>query len=205
MDEPVEHLIPYDWSADGVTLFVQARFADRGRDIGTVTLEGGAGWEPLMQASNEDWSPALSPDGRWLAYSSTEPGLNEVYIRRYPELDGRLQVSVGGGFRPTWSRDGREIAYQQSALGGIPDAMVSVELDIDADDPSASTASPPERLFTWRHFGESGGRRYLDVSPADERFLALTTGGVGGDTAEPPEIAVVVNWFEELKARVPVP
>ena len=57
-------------------------------------------------------NPEVSPDGRWLAYESNESGASEIFVRPFPALDsGRWQVSTGGGTRPLWSRDGRELFY----------------------------------------------------------------------------------------------
>ncbi len=129
MDESVSDIYPYDWSPDGSTLFLHAAFAETGRDVGMVSVEGPGTWEPLIQTAAAEWSPVISPDGRWLAYSSDETGQNEVYVQRFPELEGRTAISVGGGYRPTWAPDGREILYLR-APAGPPDAAMRVTIDI---------------------------------------------------------------------------
>ena len=123
LGETAEYAQPYSWTPDGNTLFVQGHFLDTLRDIGTVTLDPPGEWQPLLQTEAEEWSPALSPDGRWLAYTANYSGRNEVYVVRYPELDGRVQVSTGGGHRPHWSPSGDEITFQLASTGGLPETL----------------------------------------------------------------------------------
>lgn len=192
-------VLPYDWSPDGATLFVQATFPETSHDIGLVSVEEPGPWEPLIQTTAEEWSPALSPDGRWLAYTSNETGRHEVYVQRFPELEGRTVISVGGGLWPSWSADGRELFY---ARGAPPDALMRVTLDVDDSDPPSLRVLIPERLFDWRFYARPDGRRHYDVSPDGQRFLlkaGRTSTGRGGR-----EINIVVNWNRELLERVPV-
>ena len=206
MDEPVTDLYPYDWSPDGATLFVHARFPETDADIGMVALDGAGTWEPLIQTAAEEWTPVISPDGRWLAYTSNETGQFEVYVQRFPELEDRQQVSVGGGYRPTWSPDGAELLYLRSPTGAAPDAAMRVVLDIGEGERPSLSVGIPEVLFDWL-YSAGPSRRYYDVSADAERFLVLGGAGsrIGFGGVASPEITVVLDWFEELKARVPVP
>ncbi len=77
-------------------------------------------------------------------------------------------------------------------------------LDIDEGDPPSFIVGTPERLFDWRYYIAPGGRRHYDVSPDGRRFLMVTAGGTGNTETGRAEIHVVLNWVEELKARVPV-
>ena len=106
IDESVTDIIPYDWSPDGATLFVHATFPETGRDVGMVSLDGPGTWEPLIETGANEHMSAISPDGRWLAYTSNETGRDEVYVQRFPELEGRTAISVGGGRSSSWSADG---------------------------------------------------------------------------------------------------
>ena len=90
-----------------------------------VSSDGSGTWAPLVQTPANERSPAISPDGRWLAYDSDESGRFEVYVQRFPELLGRQQVSVDGAYRPRWSEDGRELFYQLAPTGP-PTAVVGV-------------------------------------------------------------------------------
>ena len=200
MDESVSQIVSYDWSLDGATLFVRARFPETGRDVGMVSVDGPGTWEPLIQTAANEGMPALSPDGRWLAYTSNETGRDEVYVQRFPELEGRTAISVGGGRSSNWSADGRELFYLR-APSGPPDAVMRVTLDIDEGDPPSLIVGTPERLFDWQYFSLPAGRRYYDVSPDGQRFLMIDTADAG---AESTEINVVQNWHRELKRLVPV-
>ena len=66
----------------------------------------------LMHSPASEGEPTLSPDGHWLAYTSDESGQPEIYVRRFPGLEGRWQLSDGGGINPRWSPDGRELFYR---------------------------------------------------------------------------------------------
>ncbi|MEY4855442.1 MAG: hypothetical protein RLZZ97_272, partial [Gemmatimonadota bacterium] len=111
-------------------------------------------------------SPALSPDGRWLAYTSDESGRNEVYVRPYPNVDaGRWQVSQAGGSSPHWSHTGRELFYENGAKALVATTVV----------PSVTfTVGAQVTLFNTSGFAGTGGAvNYLhyDVAPDDQRFV----------------------------------
>jgi serine/threonine-protein kinase len=135
----------------------------------------------------------LSPDGRWLAYSSTQSGQFEVYVTSYPDVRGRWQISAGGGRQPAWSRDGRELFYRDFA-----GALITVDVKLSP----TFQAGASRRLFSdpaYRGAGSSMSDRTYDVSPDGRRFVMIRN-------VDKPQrsIAVVQNWFDELKRRVPL-
>ena len=137
--------------------------------------------------------PAISPDGRWVAYQSTESGGMEIYVRPFPNVSaGRWQISVGGGFAPLWSRNGQEIYYRNDR------SLMAVAVK------TAPTFTPaaPEALFRLGSYVLAGTRgiRY-DVAP-DGRFLMLKDED-GRETRD--RIVVVQHWFEELRRVVKAP
>jgi len=100
---------PSDVSADGrFVLFTRARNLG---DIGVLALAGDRKPEILLDSEHDEREPGFSPDGRWMAYSSSEPGQFEIFVRRFPLTDEKWQVSSGGGLQPIWGHDGRELFY----------------------------------------------------------------------------------------------
>ena len=174
LDEPVVDIIPGSWSPDGRTLFLSAEFPDTRRDIGMVSIDGDRVWQPLLQTPAHEYAPAISPDGRWLAYSSRESGSFEVYAQRFPEMEGRQPISVGGGYRPTWSPDGDEIVYIRGP-NGPPEAVMRVPVDATRD-PASLVVGQPVELFDFVYASAVAGHRYYDLSADAERLLVIAAG-----------------------------
>ena len=101
--------IPSDWSADGKWIIYHAvSAAERGADIWVIPAEGGAP-RPIVQTADDERGGVLSPDGRWLAYASTESGRAEVYLQPFPPDGRKIPVSVTGGSNALW--DGNDRLY----------------------------------------------------------------------------------------------
>jgi eukaryotic-like serine/threonine-protein kinase len=147
--------------------------------------------------------PEFSPDGRRLAYTSHESGRSEVYVRPFPGPGRPVQISTNGGSDPCWSRDGREIFYIRwdPASGTTEYYVVPVEGDGDDLRPGV-----PKRLFGGRYVSTIPVRAY-DVGP-DGAFLLIKHDPDFRtrlrEATAPVRIELVLNWFEELRARVPV-
>ena len=109
------------------------------------------------------------------------------------------QVSVSGGYRPRWSEDGRELFFLRAAEGP-PTDVVRVTIETIDGDPSVLDIGDEDVLFPWRYHTQNFPMRYYDLHPDGQRFLMITT-----DRAQPRQINVVLDWFEELKALVPIP
>jgi serine/threonine-protein kinase len=139
-------------------------------------------------------SPALSPDGRWLAYGSNEAGRLEVYVRPYPNVDaGRWQVSQAGGSSPHWSHTGRELFYENGAKALVAAAVVpgvtfTVGAQVTLFNTSGFAGAPP--LFL-----------YYDVAPDDERFVFFRRPTDNGAVTVDP-LVQVVNWGVEVRAKL---
>ena len=98
---------PASVTPDGKALmFVRARTAEPGSQIWRLPLEADGAAEPVPIVAGSQMSPSLSPDGRWLASSTNETGVSEVFVQPYPKLNRKTQASVGSGFAPQWSGDG---------------------------------------------------------------------------------------------------
>jgi len=190
---PNVSIMPHAFSPDGAQLLFEE--INTPRDISLLRLDGKRETKPLVQTSFSEDSPDISPDGRWLAYESTESGRDEIYVRPFPDVNsGRWQISTGGGTRPLWSPNGRELFYYVD-----PGTLMAVRIEPG----TAFTAGSPAVVFRGQYFSGTVGRQY-SVSPDGRRFLMIKNAASAGN-APPPQIIVVQNWFEELKRRIPAP
>ncbi len=170
-------------------------------DIGAVTI-GSAPTEPktIIASPDRDFGAEISPDGRWLAYHSIESGESQVYVRPYPNVDaGRWQVSNAGGSRAAWSRDGRELFYLNR------DGMLTSVTILPAATGEFSAGLPRQILKTAYVAGRTTlglDVRAYDVSPDGQRFLMMKE-PPEEEPVQSPRLAVMLNWAEELKSRLP--
>ncbi len=187
---------PTSVSPDGQAI-VFTRVLDTGdRELWQVPLDGEQTPQPVVRGEFSRGNAALSPDGQWLAYRSNQSGAVEVYLQPYPGPGATTPVSIGGGDSAVWSRDGRELFYR------VGNRMMVVEVETEP----TVRVSRPEELWEGPYYdqGFGTGVRQYHVAP-DGRSLMIKQGAATGDATGAPELVVVLNWFEELKARVPVP
>jgi serine/threonine-protein kinase len=178
---------PTSWSPDGKMLLYLESATDF--DIGLLTLEGERKTRLLFDTPFTEGGGGFSRDGRFLAYSSIESGRNEVYVRSFPSLDGKWQISTDGGIQPVWARSGREIFYRNG------DKMMAVAIETQP----VFRAEKPVLLFEGPFDGsEFATGPYYDVAPDGERFVMVQR-----DESWGTQVQVVLNWFSELQARVP--
>ena len=147
---------------------------------------------PVLSESFDEFFPALSPDGRWLAYVSDESGRNEVYLRPFPETrSGKWQLTTDGGSEPRWRADGRELFIRSLDRYSI----LGVDL---AAGPGSAAPRVVARLPASDDFEGNPRNRLFDAA-ADGRFLMIQRDNatdVSGD------VVVVLNRFTELAAKV---
>jgi serine/threonine protein kinase/Tol biopolymer transport system component len=175
------------WSADGRTVAYMT--FNPTNDIYVLTPGQAATPRALVATDAIEDAPAVSPDGRWLAYTSTQSvdvtGRTNVFVVRFPEGTGRTQITEEGAGRPFWSRDSRELFFP-----GPPGVLKSVSVAPG----DTLQVGPAKTLFPLN------GLRFVGAAP-DGRLLAFK---------EPPpklptEIVVVQNWLQELTRLVPRP
>ena len=189
LNESENQQVPYAFTPDGRHL-VFREMAEPNVNIGVLSLEGST--EPLLATEFSERNAEISPDGRWLAYESNASGQYEIYVRPFPNVeDARWVISNGGGKRPLWAPDGRELFY---LAPGARLMAVGVQTE-----PSFAPGNA-EVVFEGGYYARSSpiGRTY-DISPDGERFLMIKE-SAGGDSTE---FVVIINWFEELKRLVP--
>jgi serine/threonine-protein kinase len=174
---------------DGKWVIVRRSFFEPGKGDIFGIREGDSTLVPLVTGPASEVHPAVSPDGRWLAYASDESGTSEIYVRPFPDAaSARWQVSTAGGTSPVWSHSGKELFYRSNR-----DAITTVAVH-----PGATFSfDQPKTLFSTAQYVSINPVPSFDVSPDDKRFLLLR------ETApnERNELIVVQNWSEEMKAR----
>jgi serine/threonine-protein kinase len=141
---------------------------------------------PLLQTDFDEAQPALSPDGRWLAYTRKESGQWQIYVQSFPDLQGKWQISTEGGMEPLWSRSGKELFYRAG------DKVMSVTIATA----SGFQASSPQPVFTGLS-GFNAGTLLptYDVLPDGQRIVMMK----GERDAVPTQLHAIVNWFVELR------
>ena len=178
------------WSSDGQLLAFVDVNPTTGWDIWVLRLRDHKA-QPFLQAEFNENAPRFSPDGHWLAYASDESGHFEVYVQPYPGPGGKWQISAEGGMEPAWNPNERELFYRSGRK------MMAVEIATL----SGFTAGKPRVLFEGDYVPTPLQFPNYDVSPDGQRFLMLKP--LEQEAAAPTQINVVLNWFEELKQRVP--
>jgi Tol biopolymer transport system component len=114
-----DEISPFDLS-ENIHEFHQkpARDPETGWDIWILSMEGDRNPEPFLKTRFNEFQPALSPDGKRLAYVSNESGSDEIYATPFPGPGGKSQISTDGGREPAWAPSGRELFYRDRAQGG---------------------------------------------------------------------------------------
>jgi eukaryotic-like serine/threonine-protein kinase len=188
---------PYSWSGDGKLLVFQQSSPDTGMDIGVVPIDGQQTATMLIHGPEDERHPAVSPDGRWIAYQSNVSGRWEVYVQPFPALGSRWQVSTQGGTSPIWDPRGRELFYRRART------VISVPVAGHGD---TFTYGNPRVLFEGPYvndvFDPGGGPTYA-LAPDGRRFLMMKEQEAPEGSSGQTQIVVILNWAEELKGRVP--
>jgi Tol biopolymer transport system component len=200
--ESKTELRPYSFSPDGKRLAFADSSSETGFDLWTLPLDLSDPEHPkagkpelFLRTMADEFEPAFSPDGRWIAYRSTAAGVNEIYVQPFPGPGGKWLISNGGGKHPVWSRNGRELFYQAPDYR-IMVATYSAKGDSFAPDkarPWAQTQILEPNALNWN----------LDLAPDGKRFVVAprreATGGQKGSV----HVTVLLNFFDELRRRVP--
>jgi Tol biopolymer transport system component len=177
----------WDWSPDGKWIVVS-----RGRPSNLWLLPVGAPAAAVEYAHSgfNKTQAQVSPDGRWLAYTTYESGRDEVYVDSFPTAGHRQQVSVGGGMQPRWKRNGGELFYiaPDQTLMAVP-----VTIGPGRFDPGRATPLFRTRLVPTGSQIDGWAAMY-DVTADGQRFLLN-----GAPAAPEPPITVVLNWAAGVK------
>ncbi len=166
-----------DWSSDGKLIAFSGGTDKTQTDIWLVGTDGDRKPYPYLESRfNETWS-AISPDGRWMAYVSDQPGQKEILVESIPMGKGRWQISTEGGDWPVWRRDGKEVFFTQGAkLMAAPMRLTETSVE----------SGKPQTLFE-----VPGGAVRFQVSRDGQRFLIALP--VEGAAAASP-LTVDTDW-----------
>jgi serine/threonine protein kinase len=156
-------------------------------DLAVAPLTGDRTPKSLLATPYNEYYPALSRDGRWLAYTSDESGQNEVYVRSFPDGGAKVLVSQNGGSEPVWSRDGAELYYRGFDQLSTPLIAASVRTS-----PMFAVVSRTP-LFDMSEYEAAVPHANYDVTP-DGKFVLISQGRLS-------EMVLVQNWTDEIRRR----
>jgi serine/threonine-protein kinase len=194
-DQGTSHA-PESWSpTDNLLLFSVTKASDV--SLSALALQNGTVTPLDTVHSSAATGAVFSPNGRWLAYSTWQRGAMTLYVEPFPTTGLRYPLLAKGSDspkQPRWSADGKELFYNPRTTG-----FEAVEVTTQPTFAFGRPVAVPKRI----RFAPPGSRTTYDVTP-DGKFLGLIEAGQAEhDPGSSDEILVVLNWFEELKARVP--
>jgi hypothetical protein len=153
-----------------------------------LSLEGNGDAEVFLQTESDEGLPALSPNGRFVAYASDESGKDQVYVKPFPEGPGKWQVSVEHGSRPYWNPAGDRLYY--NSYGSLMEVQVSTDPVLRLGTPRLFIDPDQTTLQPWRGTAIArDGKRFIGIRDVEK------------DEADKVEegIHVVLNWFSDFE------
>ena len=180
------------WSADGRYLLFLKASGPSGASVWASATSGDKTPFLVAQPQNSQANIVhmrISPDGRWLAYSSTDSGRNEVYVTRFPGGSGRWQISQNGGGFPVWRSDSTEIYFLGTATA--PVQLEAAQVNTKGEEFQVESIHP---LFPGPSVAAGG--QLFDATADGKRFLLSVAPSVGS-----PPLTLVLNWTADLKKK----
>jgi Tol biopolymer transport system component len=171
-----------DWSPDGRALLCNDL---EGKQLSLLSLDAGSKPHPVLKTGyRKNWF-RFSRDGKWVVYSSAEPGRYEIFVASFPDFAIKKQVSSGGGFSPAWQKDGKAV-YFRAVDGSMMYAEVRTGSQLEI--------GLPKPLFKWG-FGNMGS--HFSITRDSERFLVNEL----ASRSNPSETVIVLNWLAGRTSR----
>jgi len=192
---------PYSFFPDGRRLAYYENDPESGYDLWTLPLDLSdpdhpkpGKPEPFLRTSSSERNPAVSPDGRWIAYASDESGQSEVYVRPFPGPGGKWQISNAGGTRPVWSRTSRELFFEN-----LDNRIMATNYE----GKNESFVADKPHVWSDRQLHDLDGILNYDLAPDGKRFAIIPE--LNAPTAEKGNVRMsfLENFFDELRRRVP--
>ena len=168
-------------SPDGRAVVFQESSSDRS-GIRSLVFDSAPASRQVLPGRFGETAPALSPDGKWLAYQSDETGRMEVYVRPYPGPGGKVSVSLQGGTEPVWAHGGRELFFRSG--DSVTAAVVSTG--------PVFVVTARRALFADSYLSGGTFREY-DVAPDDQHFIMVS------GAAERTTVIGVQHAFDRLR------
>jgi Tol biopolymer transport system component len=179
-----------DWSNDGRFILFQENTPQTNYDIWILPLNGERKAWPWLKTESSEYLPRLSPDDKWIAYTTNAPGHLEVFVRAFnpdaPAAGGQWQISPNGGRLPHWRRDGRELYYISA-----DEKLMAVDITLGAE----VKAGTPRALFDLRELRAVTANVSYAATGDGQRFLFVTS----AEDATLTPFTVVTNWMAEVK------
>jgi serine/threonine-protein kinase len=145
--------------------------------------------EVFLQTPFDERHPSFSPDGRWLAYSSSESGGFQVYVRTFPDKGGKWQISSAGGFYPAWSRAGRQLFFES-----LDNRVMVADYTVEGD----SFVPDKPRVWSETRLANLGMFKNYDLAPDGKRIVALLP-AEGGEVQPRHHVVFLMNFFDEVR------
>jgi hypothetical protein len=180
-----EDKLPTSRSRDGRLLLYNVTTPRTKNDMFALPMEGDRKPMPVLRTDFNEGQAQFSPDGRWIAHLSDESGSPEIYVRPFAAQNSgegaKWMISKGGGARPRWRADGKELLYTDPGGG-----QMTVEITLREKSVEAGT---PHRLFS------APGVPTADLTADAKRFLYASFEGANA----PTPFTIVLNWQAGLK------
>ncbi|HXO62085.1 MAG TPA: protein kinase [Candidatus Acidoferrales bacterium] len=177
------HFHLQSWSPDGKIIAYERLGSSGQYEIWMLPLDGDRKPYPYLVSQFHVSQPAFSKDGNWLAYTSNESGRSEVYVQRFPGPGEKIQVSTDGGNHPVWSRDGKQLVYENTGTLWATEVLLS-----------PFRVGKSRVLYQGDIWNDAAGPNYT-LAPGGHRIVVV-------ERIKDPEggnVKVVVNWNQELQ------
>ena len=200
LDSPDLSVSPRAFAQDGTLLF-NSQGDGVGQNINRLDLTNlDRPFQALLNTDYREYGPSVSPDGRFLAYSSNETGEEEIYIRPFPDVgSAKWRVSINGGSEPKWGRSGIVLHYASSDRNSIISAEIQMEPEFSVLSRMELAINTAPSGVPFYAVGETDDR-FLFMRPANQEALEAREINFGQE----PVLAVLVdNFFAELKRLAP--
>jgi Tol biopolymer transport system component len=193
--------LPWSFTPDGKRLAFTEQDSKTSWDLWTVPLESdNAGLraekpEVFLQTPVDELYPSFSPDGRWMAYTSNESGINQVYVRAFPDKGGKWQISNSGGAYSMWSRNGHDLFFE-----ALDNHIMVAAYTVKGD----SFVADKPRVWSVKPIGGTVGLKNVDLAPDGKRIVALMPVETAEAQKAQSHVTFLMNFSDELRRKVPV-